>query len=84
MEAVLESHSAMALLQWDSLNQKINARAKSIVINGHNLDLATVVAVARLVNLADCFVVLELIAASDTELRQALIKGRCSRLGRVK
>lgn len=73
MEAVPESHSAMALMEWDSLNQKINPRAKSIVINGHDLDLATVVAVARLVDVADCFVVLELIASSDTELRQALI-----------
>ena len=48
MDSCCESHSSTSLKQWEILTRKINDDGTETAIDGHNLDPATVVAVARL------------------------------------
>jgi hypothetical protein len=51
MMAFNNSYNHTQLTHWESFTRKIQTKNKDVCINGRSLDLASVIAVARLVNL---------------------------------
>lgn len=49
MDSFLDSHGLTLLSQWDVLTRKTSFGADETSVDGHQLDIATLVAVARLV-----------------------------------
>lgn len=46
------SFNRLLLSHWDKFTEKVQSEVKDTRINGHELDLATIIAVARCLNIA--------------------------------